>query len=54
MSTFVLIVSIWTYGSNGGNAVAMQEFTSLERCNAARAVVTEKNWAGAAAVCVPK
>lgn len=57
MSVFVLIVTVWTYSSNGGNAVAMHDFSSLERCDAARKTVLDNKGAsfvGVQAQCVQK
>lgn len=58
MEAFVLIVTAWTWASNGGNAVSMQEFSTLARCESAREKVLVGIGAGAAgytrAVCVPK
>lgn len=57
MAAWVLIVTVWIYGSNGGNAVAMQEFTNKERCEAAQAVVRASrnaDYFNVQAVCVLK
>lgn len=48
---YVLIVIILTWGSNGGNAVAMHEFSSLETCHRARTAI---DGSAVRAICVPK
>jgi hypothetical protein len=41
MMTYVLIVVSWLGGTVNGAAVSTQEFTSAERCEAARLALTE-------------
>lgn len=55
--SWVLVTWVWTYGSNGGNAIAMHDFTTQERCESARVAIAESKegkWIGAKGLCVLK
>lgn len=63
MTQVVLILMMFTSGSNGGNALAMNDFQSMEKCEAAgkaagadkaaSPVAKSSQW-GLVYLCVPK